>query len=249
MKRTGDNTTSSNTAAPPEARLGQSAGKQRILVVDDEKVMRDLLEMSMARLGYTVTAVADGATALDLLRSNKYDLVMLDVLMPGLDGFAVCTELRQFSDVPVVMLTALNRPDDVVRGLELGADNYVTKPFNFKEVEARIRAILRRSTHQSEGDAFDVAEFGDLRLFNSAHNATVAGRPVELTPTEFSVLALLGRARRATGQQRSAAPGSLGVRRHQFHQPRGTGHSPPAHQDRRRSGESRSAGHGAQHRL
>ena len=111
--------------------------------------------------------------------------------MPDIDGFTVCKELRQFSDVPVVMLTALNRPDDIVRGLEIGADNYITKPFNFKEVEARIRAILRRTTHQSGGDAFDVAEFGDLRLFNSTHTATVAGRPLELTPTEFAALRYL----------------------------------------------------------
>ena len=191
MKQTGDNKESSNATASPAMPMGQPAGKQRVLVVDDEKVMRDLLEMSMARLGYAVTAVADGLIALDLLRTNKYELVMLDVLMPGLDGFGVCAELRRFSDVPVVMLTALNRPDDIVRGLELGADNYITKPFNFKEVEARIRAILRRSTHQSGGDAFDVVEFGDLRLFNESHDATVAGRNVELTPTEFSVLRYL----------------------------------------------------------
>src|SRR3954469_17859745 len=103
-----------------------SRGKVHVLVVDDEKMIRSLLKMSLQRMGYEVTTADDGAEALDLFQSQQFDLVMLDILMPKVDGFTVCSELRRVSDVPIVMLTALNRPDDIVRGLELGADNYIT---------------------------------------------------------------------------------------------------------------------------
>ena len=174
----------------PVTRLdSNSAGDAiRILIVDDEKVMRDLMALSLQRLGYAVVAVADGHTALDLLEQEYFDLVMLDVVMEGIDGYCVLDELRTFSDVPVVMLTALNRKEDVVRGFELGADNYITKPFNFREVEARIHAVLRRAAHLLEGVAFDVASIGDLQLNNMTQHATINGRDVELTPTEYSLL-------------------------------------------------------------
>ena len=119
--------------------------QRKILVVDDEKMIRSLLKMSLQRMGYDIVVADNGQEALELFDQRPFDLVLLDILMPGMDGFAVCSELRKISDVPIIMLTALNRPDDVVRGLELGADNYITKPFTFKEVEARIRAILRRT--------------------------------------------------------------------------------------------------------
>lgn len=172
---------------------GQADGKPggaaiRVLIVDDEKVMRDLMALSLERLGYAVVAVPDGRSALDLLDCEYFDLVMLDVVMDGMDGYQVLSQLRTFSDVPVVMLTALNRKEDVVRGFELGADNYITKPFNFKEVEARIHAVLRRATHLLEGVSFDVATFGDLQLNNQTQHAIVNGRDVELTPTEYALL-------------------------------------------------------------
>jgi DNA-binding response OmpR family regulator len=178
----------SQPAALPE---GLSTSKLRILVVDDEKLMRDLMSMSLTRLHYAVEAVADGPTALRLLDTEHFDLVMLDVVMADLDGFELLAELRTFSDVPVVMLTAMNRPEDIVRGFELGADNYITKPFNFREVEARIRAVLRRATHILDGTSFDVAEFGDLRLYNVGQRAEIAGRPVDLSPNEFMLLRYL----------------------------------------------------------
>jgi DNA-binding response OmpR family regulator len=103
-------------------------GKVHVLVVDDEKMIRSLLKMSLQRMGYEVTTAEDGAEALDLFQVNPFDLVLLDILMPNVDGFTVCSEVRRVSDVPIIMLTALNRPDDIVRGLELGADNYITKP-------------------------------------------------------------------------------------------------------------------------
>jgi len=163
-------------------------GKVHVLVVDDEKMIRSLLKMSLQRMGYEVTTADDGAEALDLFQTQQFDLVLLDILMPKVDGFTVCSELRRVSDVPIVMLTALNRPDDIVRGLELGADNYITKPFTFKEVEARIRAILRRTTNKIEAEPVQVLEHGDVRLDGGMRAATVGGNLVELTRTEYQLL-------------------------------------------------------------
>jgi DNA-binding response OmpR family regulator len=165
----------------------------RILVVDDERLMRDLMALSLRRLGYTVEVVADGRAALAMLETEYFDLVMLDVVMQDMDGFTLLARLRSFSDVPVIMLTALNRQEDVVRGFELGADNYIAKPFNFKEVEARIQAVLRRAIHLLRGAAFDVATYGDLYIYNTEQRADVAGQPVDLTPTEFALLAFLAK--------------------------------------------------------
>lgn len=165
----------------------------RILVVDDEQLMRDLMVMSLHRLGYAVVSVDNGPAALALLEREYFDLVMLDVVMPQMDGFTLLSQLRTFSDVPVVMLTAMNRQEDIVRGFELGADNYIAKPFNFKEVEARIRAVLRRAIHLLDGASFDVATYGDLYIYNTQQRVEVAGRTVELTPTEFVLLQYLAR--------------------------------------------------------
>jgi DNA-binding response OmpR family regulator len=165
----------------------------RILVVDDERLMRDLMAMSLRRLGYTVESASDGPNALTLLENEYFDLVMLDVVMPDMDGFSLLTELRSFSDVPVIMLTAMNRQEDVVRGFELGADNYIAKPFNFKEVEARIQAVLRRAIHLLGGAAFDVATYGDLHIYHTEQRARLAGKPIDLTPTEFALLAFLAK--------------------------------------------------------
>lgn len=167
------------------------ARQLHVLVVEDEKVMRNLMELMLVRLGFAVTAVPDGPTALRLLEETHFDLVMLDVVLPGRDGFDVLTELRAFSTVPVIMLTALNRPADIVRGFELGADNYITKPFNFKAVEARILALARRATHLPGGSAFEVAKYGDLRLLHSERAAIVGDRRIELTPNEYVLLRYL----------------------------------------------------------
>lgn len=165
----------------------------RILLVDDERLMRDLMALSLRRLDFSVEAVADGRTALSLLETEYFDLVMMDVVMPDMDGFTLLAELRRFSDVPVIMLTAMNRHEDVVRGFELGADNYIAKPFNFKEMEARIQAVLRRARHLLGGAAFDVATYGDLHIYNTEQRADLAGQPVDLTPTEFALLAFLAK--------------------------------------------------------
>lgn len=179
-----------------------TAGFTRILVVDDERLLRELMTLSLQRLGYAVQAADDGPTALTLLQHEHFDLVLLDVVMPQMDGFTVLSELRGFSDVPVVMLTAMNRHEDIVRGFELGADNYISKPFHFKEVEARIQAMLRRAKHVQGGAAFGVVTYGDVSLYHERQTAEVAGQPVELTPTEFALLHYLAkRGERPTSKQ------------------------------------------------
>jgi DNA-binding response OmpR family regulator len=188
MKRSFGSNPQDNDDRNPAGNPISSRGKVHVLVVDDEKMIRSLLKMSLQRMGYEVTTADDGAEALDLFQSQQFDLVLLDILMPNVDGFTVCSELRRVSDVPIVMLTALNRPDDIVRGLELGADNYITKPFTFKEVEARIRAILRRTTNKIEAEPVQVLEHGDVRLDGGMRAATVGGNLVELTRTEYQLL-------------------------------------------------------------
>ncbi len=168
--------------------LHQDSGQRiHVLVVDDERMIRNLLKMSLQRMGYEVTTADDGEQALQIFADHQFHLVLLDILMPNIDGFTVCSELRSISDVPIVMLTALNRPDDIVRGLELGADNYITKPFTFKEIEARIRAILRRTVQKVAEDPVHVLEYGDVRLDSGMRAATVAGQLVELTRTEYQL--------------------------------------------------------------
>ena len=160
----------------------------RVLVVDDEKVIRNLLQLSLQRMGYQVVIATDGPEALVLFEAQRFDLVLLDILMPGMDGFQVCSAIRKTSDAPIVMLTALNRPDDIVLGLELGADTYITKPFTFKEVEARIRAILRRASGRTESEFVQVLEHGDVKLDSDLRAVTVAGSLIELTRTEYRLL-------------------------------------------------------------
>lgn len=167
----------------------QSNENLKVLVADDEKVIRELVSFSLRRLGYDVVAAQDGREALEHLAQERFDLVVLDVLMPKIDGFAVCAELRKYSDVPVVMLTSLTRPDDIVRGLELGADNYITKPFTFKEVEARIKALMRRTALMAtEQFSARVLEQGDVVLNVETREVTVVDMVVELTQTEYSLL-------------------------------------------------------------
>ncbi|MEZ4673590.1 MAG: response regulator transcription factor [Caldilineaceae bacterium] len=165
--------------------------KINILIADDEAMMLQLLSMSLQRLGYNVVTAQNGLEAVETFDRHTFDLVLLDVLMPGMDGFAACSEIRKRSDVPVVMLTALSRPDDIVRGLETGADNYIVKPFTFKEVEAKLRAILRRTNFQNNQYVFQIIERGDIRLNSEIHQVTVGGIAVELTGTEFQLLHFL----------------------------------------------------------
>lgn len=179
--------TSADGNSDPVSRVLPGRGLS-VLIAEDEMVMRRLLKQSMERLGFLVVEAVDGDDALKRFGEQRFDLIMLDVLMPKRNGFEVCQEIRHRSDVPIVMITALNRPEDIIQGLEYGADNYITKPFNFKELEARIHAVVRRSTHLNHHRAFEVAEIGDLRLFNETQEAEIVGRRVTLTPIEFALL-------------------------------------------------------------
>lgn len=164
---------------------------QTILVVDDEarivKLVRDYLE----RAGLNVLSARDGEMALALARREQPDLIILDLMLPGVDGLDVCRRLRQESGVPIIMLTARVEEADRVVGLELGADDYVTKPFSPRELVARVRATLRRAEGQV-GPA-TVIRAADVELDTAALAATVGGEPVDLTPTEFHLLAALVR--------------------------------------------------------
>jgi DNA-binding response OmpR family regulator len=159
-----------------------------ILVVDDESALRETLKRSFALEGHQVTAVPDGASAIDHATTNKFDMVLLDVALgPGPDGYDVCRTLRSRRNVvPIIMLTARDSEADAVLGLEAGADDYVTKPFGLAELRSRIRAVLRRSGARAMGDEVLVA--GDIKLDRPRREVTRAGQPVELTFSEFELL-------------------------------------------------------------
>lgn len=163
-----------------------------ILVVDDERKIVAVLKGYLEQAGFRVASAYDGQMALTTFRHARPDLVILDLMLPGIDGLDVCRTLRRESTVPIIMLTARAEEADRLIGLELGADDYVVKPFSPREVVLRVRAILRRV--EGEVAASEVLQAGGITLDLAAHQATVAGRPVELTPMEFELLAVLVRA-------------------------------------------------------
>jgi DNA-binding response OmpR family regulator len=164
--------------------------KERLLVVEDEEVIRVLLEDDLGMEGYEVTTAVDGETALSMARTNPYDLVILDVMLPGKDGFQVCRELRESGvGTPILMLTAKSQEIDKVLGLELGADDYVTKPFSPKELVARIRAILRRRA-APPGNT-ERYHFGDVEVDFKKFETHRRGKSVDLTAREYSLLRFL----------------------------------------------------------
>jgi len=162
----------------------------RILVVDDEPKIVQLVRDYLERAGFAVSTARDGNEALMRARQERPDLILLDLGLPGLDGLEVTRRLRRDSGVPIIMLTARDNETDKVVGLELGADDYVTKPFSPRELEARARAVLRR--HARDADA-EVLRVGDLTLDLPRLRTDVAGRPVSLTATEFQLLTALAR--------------------------------------------------------
>ncbi len=160
----------------------------RVLVVEDEEPLRELLRISLVKAGYRVITANNGQEALELFNHNPADLVLMDVMMPIMDGFTACVELRKRSDVPIVMLSALNRPDDIVYGFSLGADDYICKPFTFREVEARLQAIVRRIAWINERPDFQVMAFNDVVMDDDLHEVRVRDKVVHLTPTEYQLL-------------------------------------------------------------
>lgn len=168
-----------------------SANDLCILVVDDEELLRNLLQISLQKQGYQVAVARNGREALEIVSTRKIDLVLLDIMMPEMDGFATCAELRRRSDVPIVMLTALNRPDDIVQGFNLGADDYITKPFTFREVEVRLKAILRRIYWNHERSEPPLLVANEIVLDDAKHEVKVRGETVHLTPIEYQLLRYL----------------------------------------------------------
>jgi DNA-binding response OmpR family regulator len=165
-----------------------------ILIVEDERNLSNLIRRNLEEEGHSVFQVFDGPSALASVADQEPDLVILDVMLPGLDGLQVCRSLRQTSIVPVLMLTARAEEIDRVLGLEVGADDYLTKPFSMRELKARVRAILRRveMMRAASGAPQDEAlEVADLRLDAADHEATLKGQRLELTPKEFALLYLL----------------------------------------------------------
>ena len=159
----------------------------KIMVVDDETRMRKLLRDFLVKEGFQVIEAEDGAKAIDIFFENKdIDLVLLDVMMPNMDGWEVTKWIRQYSKVPIIMLTAKSEERDELKGFELGVDEYVTKPFSPKILMARVNALLRRTGTVSSGD---VIEVGGIVLNKSAHSVTIDGNPIDLSFKEFELLA------------------------------------------------------------
>jgi two-component system, OmpR family, response regulator RegX3 len=162
----------------------------RVLLIEDEEGLGEALEYQLGREGYEVEWTTDGAEGLERFRRGGADLVLLDLMLPGTPGEEICKEIRRSSNVPIIMLTARDTEIDKVLGLELGADDYVTKPFSSRELLARIKAVLRRTVH--EPDASDgVLEGGGVRLDSDSFEVTVRGEPVHLPRKEFELLELL----------------------------------------------------------
>jgi len=164
-----------------------------ILVVDDEAKIADLARDYLEHAGFTVRIAADGQAALTSVRRDRPDLVVLDLGLPGLDGLDVTRAIRRDSNLPVIMLTARDDELDKLLGLELGADDYLTKPFSPRELVARVRAVLRRVDNAADSGAAELIRTGDLTLDLPRMRAELAGRTVDLTPTEFGLLAALAR--------------------------------------------------------
>lgn len=165
---------------------------KRVLVVDDEKLIVKGIRFSLEQDGMEVTCAYDGEEALEQARNSEFDMILLDIMLPRLTGLEVCQQIREFSNVPIVMLTAKDDDMDKIMGLEYGADDYITKPFNILEVKARIKAIMRRTTvRDNASNAPKTVVNGDLKLDCDSRRVYIAGKEVNLTAKEFDVLELL----------------------------------------------------------
>ncbi len=162
----------------------------KILVVDDEKIMVKGIKFNLEQEGYEVITAYDGEEALEKARDNTIDLILLDLMLPKMDGFTVCRSVRSFSDVPIIMITAKSEDIDKILGLEYGADDYITKPFNVRELTARIKAIMRRTTPKAKPVSDKVLASGDIELDYDFRRVKVRGTMVELTGKEFDLLEL-----------------------------------------------------------
>ena len=159
-----------------------------VLIADDEAQIRQILSLYFKKEGFKVIEAADGAEALALVSSAKPDIIILDIMMPVLDGLEVCKQVRKISDIPIIMLTAKDEDDDRILGLEIGADDYITKPFNTREVVARVNAVLRRSGQAVKIKGKEVLEFPDLMINLSEYRTVAFGKEVTFTAKEMELL-------------------------------------------------------------
>ena len=162
-----------------------------VLVVEDDPHTVEVVRLYLQRDGHSVLTAPDGMSGLQLFREGRPDLVVLDLMLPGMDGLQVCRTIRQESDVPIVMLTARVEEEDRVAGLELGADDYVTKPFSLRELAARVRAVLRRTIQDDAERSPITLTYAEISMDTQMRTVSVGDSPLKLTPTEFRLLALL----------------------------------------------------------
>ena len=162
-----------------------------VLVVEDDPHTVEVVRLYLQRDGHSVLTAPDGLSGLQLFREGRPDLVVLDLMLPGVDGWQVCRTIRQESDVPIVMLTARVEEEDRVAGLELGADDYVTKPFSLRELAARVRAVLRRTVQDAAERSPTTLTYAEISMDTQMRTVSVGDSPLKLTPTEFRLLTLL----------------------------------------------------------
>ena len=178
---------------PPHYPSVVANGTARILLVDDEQSIQTLLSYPLRKDGYHVTSALDGGEALQRFEEGRFDLVILDLMMPRVDGVEVCRQLRSQSQVPIIMLTAKGSETDKVAGLEVGADDYITKPFSMREFRSRVKAALRRSRMGAEARADESIESGDLTIDFDRRMVTLREEEVRVTYVEFEILGALAR--------------------------------------------------------
>jgi DNA-binding response OmpR family regulator len=165
----------------------------QVLVVDDDRSILKFVSTNLIARGYTVVTASSGAEALDIIERQMPDLIILDIMMPRVDGLTVCRRVREFSTVPIIILSAWEQEDQKVQALDLGADDYLTKPFGVRELLARVRAVLRRAVPEEGPPTEATFQSGDLRVDFVRRRVTVAGNEVHLTPTEYALLRELAR--------------------------------------------------------
>jgi len=173
--------------------MAMTTKKQTVLVADDDPRLLKLVQRNLELASYRVVTVSDGLSVLKQAEADEPDLFVLDVMMPGLDGREVCRRLREFSIAPILMLTAKDTEEDKVAGLDVGADDYMTKPFGAQELVARVKALLRRTKQYTKEATTPAYTTGDLTVDFGQHQAYMAGKPINLTPTEYRILAHLAR--------------------------------------------------------
>lgn len=161
---------------------------ERILLIEDESRIREMVREYLESEGFIVTEAIDGAEGLESFKGSEFDMLILDVMLPKVDGWSVCREVRRISTIPIIMLTARGEEYDRLFGFELGVDDYIVKPFSPKELVARMKAVLRRSSNTSGNTSTDIFQYKDLSVNIEARKVTIAGRTIDMTPKEFDLL-------------------------------------------------------------